>query len=96
MQGTHPMFHVSMLQKYVPDISHIIRDELWKLDHKLTYEEQPVTILHTPICKLRSKEVPMVKVIWNQHNKEKIIWELEMDIRRKKKYPHLFGRYLPY
>ena len=38
MQGIHPVFHVSMLRKYVPDASHVIRDEPLQLDHKLTYE----------------------------------------------------------
>ena len=91
MQGIHPVFHVSMLRKYVPDASHVIRDEPLQLDHKLTYEEQPVAILDNLVRKLRSKEVPMVKVLWNRHNKSEATWELKADMRNK--YPHLFGRY---
>ena len=91
MQGILPVFHVSMLWKYVPDASHVIIHEPLQLDHKLTYEEQPVAILDNLIRKLRSKEVPMVKVLWNRHNKEEATWELEVDMRNK--YPHLFGRY---
>ena len=94
MQGIHPVFHVSMLRKYVPDASHVIIHEPLQLDHKLTYEEQPVAILDNLIRKLRSKEVPMVKVLWNRHNKEEATWELEVDMRNK--YPHLFGRYPTY
>ena len=91
MQGIHPVFHVSMLWKYIPDASHVIRNESLQLDYKLTYEEQLEAILDNLVWKLTKKKVPMVKVLRNRHNKEEATWELEADMRNK--HPHLFGRY---
>ena len=59
------MFHISMLQKYVLDASHVIRDKPLQLDHKLTCEEQLVAILDNLVRKLRLEKVPMLKVLWN-------------------------------
>ena len=42
------------------------------------------------ITKLHSKEVPLVKVIWEKHEMLKAIWELEQIMHEK--YPTLFGR----
>ncbi|KAL5569900.1 hypothetical protein UlMin_026475 [Ulmus minor] len=41
----HNVFHVSMLQKYVPDPSHVLENEPIEVYEDLTYEEQPVQIL---------------------------------------------------
>ena len=41
----HDVFHVSMLRKYIPDSSHILRDQPIELKENLTYEERPVQIL---------------------------------------------------
>ena len=53
IQEIHLVFHVSMLQKYVRDASHVIRDGPLQLDHKLFYEKQPVAILDDLVWKLR-------------------------------------------
>ena len=34
----HPMFHVSMLWKYLPDQSHVLAPHTIQLDEDLTYE----------------------------------------------------------
>lgn len=36
----HPVFHVSMLRKYIPDESHVIFYDGVELDPNLTYEEE--------------------------------------------------------
>ena len=38
----HDTFHVSMLRKYIPDPSHVLRDQPVQLKENLTYEEIPV------------------------------------------------------
>ena len=45
LASVHNVFHVSMLRKYVPDLSHIIElAPLW-IREDLTYEEHPVRII---------------------------------------------------
>ena len=36
---------------------------------------------------LRNKQIPLVKILWKQHEVEKATWELETDIQEK--YPEL-------
>ena len=38
----HDVFHVSMLRKYIPDPSHVLRDQPVELKEDLTYEEKLV------------------------------------------------------
>ena len=38
----HDTFHVSMLRKYIPDPSHVLREQPVQLKENLTYEEIPV------------------------------------------------------
>ena len=41
----HDTFHVSMLRKYIPDPSHVLREQPVQLKENLTYEETPVQIV---------------------------------------------------
>ena len=41
----HDVFQLSMLQKYIVDPSHVLRDQLVELKEDLTYEERPVQIV---------------------------------------------------
>ena len=41
----HPIFHVSMLQKYIPDLSHILALQAVQLDEQLSYKEQPMAVM---------------------------------------------------
>jgi len=84
----HPVFHVSMLRKYMPDPSHVIMPQTIQLDENLSYVEEPIAIVDRQVKKLRSKEVPSVKVIWRNHSREEATWELE-DLMRSK-YLQLF------
>ena len=63
----HNVFHVSMLRRYRSDPSHVIQEPEVELSEDLTYQEQPIEILDRMVRKLRSKEIPMVKVKWNHH-----------------------------
>ena len=42
LTSVHNVFHVSMLKKYVPNVSHILEQELIELQEDLTYEEKLV------------------------------------------------------
>nr|XP_016451075.1 PREDICTED: uncharacterized protein LOC107775811 [Nicotiana tabacum] len=88
LDAIHPVFHVSMLRKFLGDPSCIIPIEDIQVTENLSYEEIPVAILDRQIRKLRTKEVASVKVLWRNNNVEEMTWEVEEEM--KSKYPHLF------
>ena len=59
----HPVFHVSMLRKYILDPSHVLQPQAVEISEDLTYEENPVAIVDRQVRQLRTKEIPMVKVL---------------------------------
>ncbi len=89
LAGIHNVFHVSMLKKYVRDPSHIIDHSDLKVDKSAKYVEKPFKILDREVKKIRTKEIPLVKVQWNQHDEGEASWELESEVR--KNYPYLFA-----
>ncbi|XP_050222232.1 uncharacterized protein LOC126672329 [Mercurialis annua] len=88
MSQVHPVFHISMLRKYIADPSHVIQPQAVEVNEELSYEEQPVEIVDTQLRKLRTKEIPMVKVLSRNHSVEECTWETEADMRQR--YPYLF------
>ena len=71
----HDTFHVSMLRKHIPDLSHVLREQPVQLKENLTYEETPVQIVDSKELVLRSKVIPLVKVLWKNHDREAATWE---------------------
>ena len=63
MSQVHPVFHISMLRKYISDPSHVLQPQSVELNEDLTIEEEPVAIVDYQVRQLRSKVIPMVKVI---------------------------------
>ncbi|KAK6119741.1 hypothetical protein DH2020_046511 [Rehmannia glutinosa] len=87
--GIHDVFHVSRLKKYQPDPEHIITRDTPPLMENISYTERPIRIFDQQIRQLRKREIPMVKVVWQNHNRdEDATWEMEEDIRNQ--YPELF------
>ena len=82
-------YHVSMLRKFVGDVSTIVPLKDVSLEDDLTYEEVPVEILDRQVKKLRNKEVASVKVLWRNQKVESATSEAKDDM--KKCYPHLFS-----
>ena len=60
--SVHPVFHVSMFRRYIPDESHVIHWESIKLIERLSFVEEPVCILARNVRRLRSRVIPVVKV----------------------------------
>ena len=54
----------------------------------MKYDEYPVAVIDQQVRQLRSKSIPMVKVVWKNHSVEDCTWELEQDMRDQ--FPHLF------
>ena len=88
LERIHPIFHVSMLRKFVSDPSKVLSEPEVEILGDLIYVEQPVRILDTQIIKLRNKEIPKVKVLWNHHNLEECTWETRESMLQQ--YPYLF------
>ncbi|KAK6130131.1 hypothetical protein DH2020_036126 [Rehmannia glutinosa] len=87
--GMHDVFHESRLKKYQPDPEHIITRDIPPLMENLSYTERPIRIIDQEIRQLRKREIPMVKVVWQNHNRdEDATREMEEDIRNQ--YPELF------
>ncbi|GAV75852.1 Chromo domain-containing protein [Cephalotus follicularis] len=89
LSDVHNVFHVSMLRKYHPDPYHVLQWEPLELRTDLSFEEIPIRILDRRIKQLRSKTIPLVKVLWQYHGVEEATWEREDDMRTK--YPQLFS-----
>ena len=84
----HPVFHVSMLRKYIADPSHVLQPQMVELNEDLSYEEYPVAIVDRQVRQLRTKDISMVKVSWSNHPAKYCTWETEVEMR--KAYPYLF------
>ena len=59
-----------------------------EFNEDLSYEEYPVAIIDRQVRQLRTKDIPMVKVMWSNHSAEDCTWESEAEMR--KAYPSLF------
>ena len=62
LSAVHPVFHVSMLRKYIPDESHVLSLDSVELSPDLIFEEETIAILDRKIQKLRTKEIASMKV----------------------------------
>jgi len=89
LSNLHDVFQVSQLQKYVLDPSHVIpRDDVQVRDN-LTVETLPVRIEGREVKKLRGKEIPLLKFVWEVATGESLTWELESKMLES--YPELFA-----
>ncbi|KAA0052004.1 Transposon Ty3-I Gag-Pol polyprotein [Cucumis melo var. makuwa] len=73
----HDVFNVSILRKYIPDPSHMLKRQLVELREDLSYDEEAVRILDRKEQVLMNKAIPLVKVLWRYHGVEETTWEPE-------------------
>ena len=59
------------------------------LDESLTYKKKSIQILDQKVKELRTKWIPLIKILWRNHEIEKTTREVEEEIRAK--YPELFS-----
>ena len=85
----HPVFHVSMLRKYISDPSRVLQPQTVELTEDLTYKEYLVAIVDRQIRQLRTKEISMVEVLWKNHTIKDCTWGIEAVMRDL--YPYLFA-----
>ncbi|XP_055800364.1 uncharacterized protein LOC129869770 [Solanum dulcamara] len=70
LEAVHPVFHVSMLRKFIGDPSRVFPVQDIQVTEELSYEEQPVAILDRQVRRLHTKDVASVKVLWPNNNRE--------------------------
>ncbi|KAI0495069.1 hypothetical protein KFK09_025216 [Dendrobium nobile] len=87
MSDVHNVFHVSSLRKWISDAAKKLSADEIEIQKNLHYKEEPEKILAYDVRKLRSKEIPMVKVQWKHRTAREATWE-ESDMRHS--YPYLF------
>ena len=88
MAKLHNVFHVSMLQIYHSNGSHILPVQDMQVQADFSYDEEPKAIMARELKQLRNKKVSLVKVCWQHHGKEEATWEKEATMRAQ--YPQLF------
>ena len=88
LSKVHNVFHVSILRKYIPNPSHVLRDQPLELKDNLTYKEQPIQIVDRSEQILRNKVIPLVKFLWGNQGIKEATWELEAQMHSQ--YPQLF------
>lgn len=88
----HDVFHVSLLNKYVPYPSHVL--DFYAIQMKETREFiiEPLRIVGSKQQHLRKRVIIWVKVRWQHYSEDDDTWELESEMRRL--YPHLFSDYV--
>jgi len=79
----HNVFRISMLKRYIRDLTYVINFDDIEIGENFTFHGHPVKILDHDIKKLKIKEIPLVKVQWSHHNESNASWELESEILEK-------------
>ncbi|XP_050888637.1 uncharacterized protein LOC127093776 [Lathyrus oleraceus] len=81
----HCVFHVSQLQKYILDLSHVILMDGVQVRDTFTVDALPIRIVDRELKQLRGKEIALVKVVWGGLAGGSMTWEREEWMRES--YP---------
>ena len=76
LSSVHAVFHVSILQKYTPDLTHVVDWGELSIDVDGIFGEGLVRIVDNRYQVLRRKTVRLVKVLWHREVEE-ATWEHE-------------------
>ncbi|PKU77620.1 hypothetical protein MA16_Dca012692 [Dendrobium catenatum] len=88
MSDIHNVFYVSSLRKWISDSEKKLSADDVEIQENLQYKEEPEKILTYDVRKLRSKQIPKIKIQWKHRTAREATWEKESDMRQL--YPHLF------
>ena len=67
LERIHNVFHVSMLRKYIANLSYVLEAPLVELKEDLSIEVQLMGIIDQKLKELRNKVISMVKVLWKSN-----------------------------
>jgi hypothetical protein len=85
MARVHPVFHVSMLRKYIRDPELKIEANPIIIQQDLTINAQPVCVLEFSERVMCNRTIKYVKILWSNQTEREVTWELESTMRSK--YP---------
>ena len=88
MSGVYPVFHVSMLRKYLQDLEQNMVAEPLIIQQDSTMEFYPVRILDFSDHVMQNRTIKYVKVLWTNQSEREATWDLEAQMHEK--YPELF------
>ena len=72
-EQVHPVFHVSLLRKYVVDPTHVLPMQEVDVRTNLSYQTYPVAVVDRQTRVLRNKEVALVKIQWHGQGSEECV-----------------------
>nr|GEY22761.1 putative reverse transcriptase domain-containing protein [Tanacetum cinerariifolium] len=70
-------------------------EQLSQIDDKLNFIEELIEIMDREVKQLKQSHILIVKVRWNSMRGPEFTWEHEDQMKKKKKYPHLFANPAP-
>jgi hypothetical protein len=88
MAGVHPVFHASMLRKYIRDPKLKIEADPIIIQQDLIIDAQPIRVLESSERVMRNRTIKYVNILWSNQTEREATWELESIMRNK--YPDLF------
>jgi hypothetical protein len=88
MAEVHPVFHVSMLRKYIRDPELKIEIDPIIIRQDLTIDAQTIHVLEFSERVMRNHTIKYVKILCSNQTEREATWELESIMRNK--YPDLF------
>ena len=77
----HNVFHVSLLNKYIPDANHVINWNVIQVEQEGVLQVHPMHILDRKIKQLQNRAMGLVKVQWTWYSPEDATWEHEDAMR---------------
>ncbi|KAH9319415.1 hypothetical protein KI387_021184 [Taxus chinensis] len=86
----HDVFHISLLKKYVTNLSHVLNWNSLQVQDPGIILVKPIRVLGTRQLYLRNREVNQCKVQWDQFSEESATWENLEEMRSA--FPYLFDR----
>ena len=75
--NVHNVFHVSLLNKYVHDLNHVIDWHLIQVETEGDFQVHPARVFDKKLKMLRNLVIEMVKVQWTCYGPEDATWEHE-------------------
>ena len=72
MSGVHEVFHVSMLRRYTPNLTHVVDWGEIEVEIDGTFEEGLEYIMDSRDQVLRRKTVRLVKILWQHRGVEEL------------------------
>ncbi|XP_015072583.1 uncharacterized protein LOC107016706 [Solanum pennellii] len=76
LSAVHPIFHVSMLRKYILNESHVLSLNSMELGPNMTFEEEHIVILDRQVRKLQTKKIASKKAQWKHRSMRETMGEI--------------------